>query len=168
MYQNRFDQNLTLVKVDPETVLYINLDLEHERYARMKDILFEHGQVYRNNSFADYRYPKLPEERCYDAAVKFSKWYGLRYVEGVVLIEVGGEIYPYAHGWCVDSDDKVVDPTLWKHQHKRQLHYYGIPIKMAYVDEQYKQTGFYGLLDGRPDGAPEGIYNTPVDWWLDR
>lgn len=168
MYKNKFNENLSLIHVDNRTKLVVNVALENERLARMHNLLMVHAVYGVQAPFNYTKYEaKSMEDRCYDAAVETAKRYGLYYVEGVVVIsDVGLNQTPYAHGWCMDRRGLIVDPVLHQHQHKWQFNYVGVPFKLDYVEEQYRRSGYYGLLDGRHDGAEEGVYFDPPARWL--
>jgi hypothetical protein len=167
-YSQHYTENLIQLSLDDSTILLVNLQLEYERVERMRGLLLSHGRMFSNSSFDTSFQPADKTTRCYDGAVALAKKSGLIYVEGVVFIARGPKLYPLAHGWCCTSHGEIVDPTLSQHQHKDWLHYTGIPIKMDYVDAQYEETGYYGLLDGRPDEAPKGIhYDDPTLWCED-
>lgn len=167
MYSQDWRENITQIQLDDTTILALNIDLECERAERMRKLLLRHGRRFDSMPFNPrYQHASL-QDRCYDAAVVLAKACGLVYVEGVVFIEIGGRTIPYCHGWCAEKDGTIVDPTMWKHQHKESLQYVGVPIKLDYVEEQYKQTGYYGLLDGRHDGAKKGIHYDDVSKWKD-
>lgn len=168
MYSQDWKENLTPIQIDGTTIVSINLDLELERAERMRPLLMKHGHVFETSPF-DYRKytPTSETMRCYDAAVKMAKNMGLVYVEGVVIVSVGVSSFPYCHGWCCTPEGEIVDPTMARHQHKNVLHYVGVPIRLEYVEAQFKETGYYGLLDGRHDGAKLGIYYDDSSKWFD-
>jgi hypothetical protein len=59
----------------------------------------------------------------------------LTYCEGMAMLE--GQIYPVSHGWCIDPEEKVFDPT-WKGVTER--FYFGVPFKTEFVKDFYHQS----------------------------
>lgn len=82
-----------------------------------------------------------PKE-CFSNATHLSIRTGLTYVEGFV---VRADIpIPILHGWCVDDDNTVVDPTI---DRPEECEYYGIPINSDFLQDQMHKSGMYGILD---------------------
>lgn len=156
------------IAIDDRTVLDIDPALEAERYARFLPLLKAYGFCKKGNPFPQY-YPKYPPtSRCYDSAISLACLAGLTYCEGVVFFETDSGHHVLAHGWCYDSDTAdIVDPTLSKMQHRKDIKYFGVPVKKSYVLKEESECRYFGLLDGRRDGAKKGIYFDKTSDWLE-
>lgn len=121
------------------------LDMEQEA-RRMWRIDGPKG--YHYNSFADFllrearfwtaqqlpaRYPSMIPRACYWNAWKLAKRFrSLRYVEGYAY----GGLIPVMHAWCVDRDDRVIDPT-WAgvYDDLTEVAYFGVVVPREYLRE---------------------------------
>ena len=83
----------------------------------------------------------VPKE-CFSNATHLSIRTGLIYVEGFMVRR--GIPFPIHHGWCVDDDNTVIDPTITDPE---QCEYYGIPINSEFLHDQMHKSGMYGVLD---------------------
>lgn len=145
--------------------LCLNLSLELERLKRAKPLVTEHGIVFMNRRPTPSSYQLGIEFRCYDAALTLAmEFEHLTYCEGFVVLDLG-QMVSMAHGWCVDPEGNIVDPTFFRHQMTNRLLYWGIPFKTNYVKEQAADCGYVGLLDGRLDGKPTGVYFDAPKLW---
>ena len=75
----------------------------------------------------------------------------LTYVEGYAL-----SIIPVLHAWCVDKQNRVIDPT-WPDQENCQ--YYGVKFEKEFVRKFITKSKIYGLLGGDWRSAREIIEN---------
>jgi 2'-5' RNA ligase/GNAT superfamily N-acetyltransferase/ADP-ribose pyrophosphatase YjhB (NUDIX family) len=109
----------------------------------IRDLLIRKGRGYkRDDSKIDEKYADLPNAPnvCYrNATVAVQRHPELTYVEGYAMPP--GVPFPIAHGWTVDPDGNVIDPT-WKDGE----HYYGIPFKTEELMAILLHTKEYGVL----------------------
>lgn len=82
---------------------------------------------------------------CFKNAQKLAEARGYRYVEGYAA-----GVIPTLHGWVVDENDTVIDPT-WKDP---EAVYFGVVIPMAYVYKVNVLREAYGVLDAWEIGYP--------------
>lgn len=147
-----------VVSLDPE--------LESKRYRLFQPLLRDYGHMRKAAPFNDHFSRMNPLDQCYDNAIKMARYFGVIYCEGVVVIEHDGFHYSLAHGWCASSTDgAIIDPTLSNVQHRSELTYYGLGIRLDYADAWKKKAGYYGCLDGYPDGRKEGIHYDSAALW---
>lgn len=151
--------------IAPGVVLLTDQRLERMRYGHAEHILFEYG--HRHQAYA-YNYPSHAEpiDVCFDKAYEFAAGSSglLTYCEGFLCASDGSWLL--AHAWCETKDRRIVDPTLWKTQHLRELYYYGIRFHLPYVTEWYRKQGHVGLLDGQREGKREGVHHDPAYLWV--
>jgi hypothetical protein len=84
----------------------------------------------------------------------------LTYVEGFVVTEIG---MPIHHAWAITDDQQVVDTTLRydgrlgkTRRDPTAWSYFGIPLRLRFVQQVTDRRGYYGVLDGLkvlPDDA---------------
>jgi len=174
-YSQSWTENLRTIHIGEGAVMYTNPILEAERFARALPLLRRHGRMYTEHASTEDTYlsslpPKLLAGRCYDAAYYLVAQYPseLVYCEGFCLfatahVEEGAALL--AHGWAVDKKGRIVDPTLMRAAQKKAL-YVGVPLRLEYAAREAQSTGYLGLLDGRLDSAPRGVYYDPPSAWL--
>lgn len=81
--------------------------------------------------------------KCFANAYRLSvNGSGLTYVEGYATCE-GSFGIPILHGWCVDRDGNVVDPT-WDHPERNV--YLGIPLKDEFCCRELLANRVFGIL----------------------
>lgn len=109
------------------------------------------------------------QERCYDAAMSLALEHKdtLVYMEGVVVFKYQGTFTPLGHGWTCTLDGLIADPTMPHIQGRRDIVYLGVPIKTEYSLWWRQHTGYFGALDGYPDGTVGDIYVDHESLWLD-
>jgi hypothetical protein len=83
----------------------------------------------------------VPKACYHNASVLAKRRRNLRYAEGMVY-RTG--LIPLHHGWCLDEQGKVVDPTLVDPE---MCEYFGIIVPMEQVKAWYIKHKFYGVLD---------------------
>lgn len=167
---SEYDAGLVTVRIDGTTGISINPEVELDRTLMLVPLLHQHGEHFANCPFDYDTYPHADgTDRCFDAGVKWEKEFGLIYVEGLLVITtMEGQIVPIGHGWCCTADGKIVDPTMHRYQHQKNMRYMGLRLSLDYVITEHKKTGYYGLIDGRIDKAPKGIYYDDSSLWLHR
>lgn len=80
-----------------------------------------------------------PMKQCYQNAGRIAlSRLEFTYVEGYAI-----SIIPVLHGWLIDSEGRVVDPT-WKDG----LEYFGVPISTRYLRRHVLEHGVWGVIDG--------------------
>jgi len=62
------------------------------------------------------------------------------YVEGI-----GIHYIPTEHAWCITEDGTVVDPT-WHEDGKVTPEYFGVPLRMEWINKTLLRTSQYGVL----------------------
>lgn len=152
-------------------VLMIDPRLELVRAKKALPLLTEYGRTKLAQRFPYLEYPYATDGfRCYDAAMRMAKRWGLVYVEGLVLFRTRNPEYhnpfPVAHVWCETRRGEIIDPTLHKNQHSPSILYMGIPLRREYTDAWYEKVGYYGCLDGDKAGKVGGVYEDSPNEWL--
>jgi len=71
------------------------------------------------------------------------------YCEGYAV-----NVIPVYHGWCLDREGFVVDPTWTGDLTPEQPEYFGIPFRHAYVWRIAKRPDAFALLDNAAQGWP--------------
>ena len=66
-----------------------------------------------------------------------SSRHDLTYCEGYGL-----DVIPVLHAWCIDSKNRVVDPTWINPQAK----YFGVPFELGFVSRSILAQRSYGIL----------------------
>ena len=89
-------------------------------------------------------YERGPPKNCFQNAADLAarNRTRLRYVEGYAMRN--RLLFPTLHAWCIDSKDRVIDPTWDDPQH---CQYMGIPMTAHECWDEMKRTGVYGLID---------------------
>lgn len=100
-----------------------------ERLAIPEELVLQHGRAYEAQPLPE-RYRRDVPKYCYhNAQTLAARSRGkLRYVEGYAMRADLG--IPMQHAWCIDEQDRVVDPT-WIDPEKAE--YFGVPFDMATV-----------------------------------
>jgi hypothetical protein len=106
---------------------------------RYLDVLLQHGRFYTPRTLPmTYRAGKMG--KCYMNAQSLGmNLPDLTYVEGRAL-----DIAIHDHGWCVDSEGGVIDPT-WTGRRGRShgKAYYGVPLAESYFVQLIEATGWH-------------------------
>lgn len=80
-------------------------------------------------------------KQCYqNAAALVMQHRNLWYVEGYACPP---GLIPLHHAWCVDSDGRVIDPTL---QEPQNTQYFGIPVSAGFLFREIEKSGYWGLF----------------------
>lgn len=152
-------------------VLMVDPRLELLRAKKALPLLTAYGRTKQGQEFPYLEYAHATAfTRCYDAAMRMAKRYGLVYVEGLALFRVENKEYPnpfpVSHAWCETREGVIIDPTLHKNQHSRSILYMGVPLRREYTDTWYEKVGYYGCLDGDKEGKIAGVYEDSPNEWL--
>jgi hypothetical protein len=111
---------------------------------RQLDFLLKHGRFFTPKALPKvYRAEKRGS--CYLNAQSLGMDLAdLTYVEGRGLDIVG---FDYDHGWCVDSEGGVIDPT-WTGRRGRTLckAYFGVPLAESYFVKVIATTGWHDKI----------------------
>jgi hypothetical protein len=155
-----------------KAILHIDIEVEVTRWGLLLPILREHGRMFAHGPYKGEYKTLDPNGRCFDQAMMCARKMGLTYVEGFMVFQHPKGPLPIGHGWCVDKEGVVVDPTCWKYTGNSIVSYAGVPIKLEYSEAWKKMTGYYGCIDGYFDGETVntdiGIYKDPPAQWLGR
>lgn len=147
-------------------ILHIDVAVEKRRALEFMPLLRSHGESFVHRKY-DGSYPVVdPINRCFDAAMDMAlKDPTLTYVEGLLVLLTESGVATIGHGWCVRQDGVVVDPTSSKHTGNPTFRYLGVRIKTEYSVAWKKRAGYFGCLDGYPDGRMGDIYlDAPAAW----
>lgn len=147
--------------------ILIPVKKERERAVLFKKILDKHGTRKRAIKFDLYRYAHGHWlNQCFDTAIEMAMAYDLKYVEGLLILELeGGGFVELPQGWCETWDGEIQDPTCYKIQGHSSVSYYGVAIKLSYCQWWHKTVGYFGCLDGDVNGGEIGIhYDNPAVW----
>jgi hypothetical protein len=81
-------------------------------YMNKEDFVLRHGRFFEPQSLPA-RYRRRRGEECFANAFKLARKAGLRYAEGVAIATSNTSPVPFPihHAWCVDVDNRAVDPT---------------------------------------------------------
>lgn len=88
---------------------------------------------------------RMPYGECFENATSLAIERGWLYAEGIALHK---GLIPMTHGWCLDKNVTVVDPT-WNHPEDNE--YFGIALTVEEVVREQFQWGYHGILDS-PNG----------------
>lgn len=72
----------------------------------------------------------------------------LRYVEGLAM-----SVIPVHHAWCVDREDRVVDPTWRSPKVEVEREYFGVAFEHGDVRDEILRTGYWGLFENNGCGG---------------
>ena len=106
-------------------------------YAGLEDLLLQLGQPYQPAP-RPKGIRKGRIKMCFMNSYRLSDS-GLFYCEGLAM--ANKVPIPVHHAWCIDQDERVVDPT-WNHG----TAYFGVCFTHEYVHERARKTGCYGIL----------------------
>lgn len=108
-------------------------------YLCNEDFVLQNGREFQPGPYPKNA-PRRVKKECFENAYRLSiSDNNLRYVEGYARIDIS---LPLLHGWCIDENDKVVDPT-WEDG----IWYFGVVFELNYVGEIYKARKEYGVLE---------------------
>ena len=140
--------NGALRKPDFPSFADANINHWHSTAAWMLDVGQEFTQAIPVSSYTDKYQDTL--RQCYrNSMLLVAKHSELTYVEGYAFS--GTVPICVTHAWCVNADGVVVDPT-WSMRNGLQIDfsqasYYGVPMRMSFVEAVVSETGLYGVLD---------------------
>jgi hypothetical protein len=105
-----------------------------ERADPAAQILLAHG-VWMAPMTLPMEYKPMPLGLCFQNAQRLAKRRGLRYCEGMATARLcSGSLFPCEHGWCLDAEGQVIDPTWASVDHGQQpAAYLGIEIPLAEI-----------------------------------
>lgn len=91
-------------------------------------LVLRHGREFAGRPLPARYAQGTPKHCFYNAQTLAARSRGrLRYVEGFGITSIG---LPLPHAWCIDPDERLVDPT-W--QTPESCYYYGVVIPMIDV-----------------------------------
>lgn len=139
----------------------ISLKKKFKIYDNFYDLVLREGRSFTpRKKPRDVRFGKVKE--CFmNAANLVLDRKDLFYVEGYASIRLVGGL-PFYHGWCVDQEGYVIDPT-WR---EVGTAYHGVVLTTNYLRKMLLKTEHYGLLDypnldlleeGFPEGAIQDL-----------
>jgi hypothetical protein len=143
-----------------------NMKVLHDKIAEtctmrpqqtIHSLVLRHGLEFKGSARPDWLQRGTPKE-CFTNASVLATMTGVVYVEGFVMR--ASLPIPIHHGWCIDDDGTVLDPTI---DRPEECEYYGIPINQDFLFEQLEQTSMYGLLDNHKTTA---IYVQPPETFV--
>jgi len=118
----------------------------HESVGHVKSLehfVLEHGRPFIEVAPPRWFLPWMQKPRqCFSNSLQLTVVDRLRYVEGFAVLATVN--LPVHHGWCLDGDGRVVDPT-WG---TRGVTYFGVPFKHAYAAARYEAQINKGRLIG--------------------
>jgi len=102
--------------------------------------LLEHGRAFAPSP-RPKGYRQMKQKACFRNAGVLADKRGLTYCEGVArdAMTHGGWV---AHAWCVDSNDRLIDPT-WDPE---GVAYFGVTIDAGKLTEVVLATGSWGSV----------------------
>lgn len=107
-------------------------------YCGYEDLVLREGRAFPE--IREHYYPMGRKKECFSNASKLVQQHSeLIYCEGWACSVID---FPFEHGWCVDLDGCVIDPT-WADGYD----YFGLSVSSDYLLETINRTGHYGLLD---------------------
>ena len=117
-------------------------------FGSVEAYLLAHGRAWTPGP-ASVRTASLPARQCYHNAFTLARRarLGLRYVEGVAM-PIG--LCPLDHAWCVDADDRVVDPT-WDHE---GAGYFGVVFTIEQLRTLHRESRQFSMLWDHPRDYP--------------
>lgn len=108
----------------------------------LEDMMVRHGRPFLEREPLPKGAVRPESQECYwNAWTLWCERPGLRYCEGYVMLEDG--ILPVLHGWCIDENDRVLDPSV--HQHKGAV-YHGVVFNNAFTGPAWKRLRQHGLI----------------------
>lgn len=108
-----------------------------EGYSCLQDFVLRHGQAMGDSTKSRVKRGRMGY--CYANASRLA----MRNPEYIYCEGYAAVVFPVMHGWCVNRDGQVVDPT-WGED---GVDYFGIPIKRKYLMRALAIQGSYGLID---------------------
>lgn len=118
------------------------------------ETLLEVGRPFTARSLLDDKDVRPESRECYwNAWQLFLRQPGLHYCEGMVVLEGFG--MPVLHGWCIDEEDRVWDPSVSQH---RGAVYHGAQFEDDFVHkawEQLRETELIGIFANAGCGGPD-------------
>lgn len=107
----------------------------------VENYLLKHGQHFPHAPLPD-TIPRGPARECFKNAVDLCWLHGYRYCEGYAA-----HMLPTWHGWCLNVDGTVIDPT-WPEPEPGSppREYFGIEIDMKIAGRIMARRKVYGVL----------------------
>lgn len=142
---------------------WLKCGLEDESHHFPYWLVLHHGTCFeprRLPAGIDHGEPKC----CYaNAFALASRRSDLRYVEGFATLE-NSDTWLYNHGWCIDPEGRVVDPT-WGFSSPLPLAYRGIELPLELVVDTSKpfSRGLITSTEGSKQVADWLGVETPSD-----
>ena len=112
-------------------------------FISIEDFVLKNGQLFRTDPSIKVKRGQMKD--CFMNAQRLAEGKGYRYVEGYAA-----GIIPMLHGWVVDENGTVIDPT-WK---DHDAVYFGVVIPIEYVWKANVLRKAYGVLDAWDIGFP--------------
>lgn len=106
-------------------------------------VVLEKGKVYHSQKFKGYGRRQRAKQCFRNALLLAHRYPELRYVEGFAVRPSIGLLMQ--HAWCIDSKDRVVDPT-WKDP--EDSFYIGVELDRKWAWDKVIDKGYYGVLCG--------------------
>ena len=124
-------------------------------YYNLDDFVLKNGIPFISQKLPK-GYKRGIVKECYTNAYRLAIDEDLVYVEGYAY----SGLIPVLHAWCLDKDDKVIDPT-W--ENPEDCGYFGIPIDEKYLIGTVMAKGTYGVIDNWKDRWPM-LTEDPEEW----
>ena len=170
-YLNDWRNDIVMYKIRGGGFVAINPKLEQERMDKARGLLSAYGKIFNKGhgpglvqhmQLAGVSVEHAMNGRCYDVARAMCRGTpNLVYCEGFCAFNLDSPVptgVALAHGWAADRrTGQIYDPTL-SGTVKSQATYFGVGIRTDYADKWKDRNGYYGLLDGTPDGVVSGVY----------
>ena len=139
------------------------VDFKRQHYSgkSQEQFVLEHGRSFTPQPYrlADWGFKGVPK-RCFANTYALVKQHPdkLRYVEGYCIPPQFNIAIP--HAWAIDSQDRVIDPTLVSGVRD----YYGVVFDIGYV-KLISRDGRRGvaMIDNKADGLPL-LTGEHADW----
>jgi hypothetical protein len=127
-------------------------------YCSPMDVVLQHGRHWE--AFSATQWSRGEPQQCFANAQRLALLHPqLTYVEGYAM-----SVIPLHHGWCVDAEGRVVDPT-WSDEPRE---YFGVPILTRYVRKLALASGHWSaLFDNWTVEPPQPIItgrHKPASW----
>ena len=108
------------------------------KYSSVEDFVLQHGREWISAPLPE-DIERQPLKQCFRNAIMLAVERNYRYVEGYAFFHI-----PIYHAWCLDENDKVVDPT-WDNPETHA--YFGVAFNTDWAMKQMLQRGKCGILD---------------------
>ena len=106
----------------------------------LEGILLAHGRSFIPQA-RPAGVPKMTDKECFNNAWQLCERHPeYRYVEGYATSEIP---IPLLHAWCIDAQDRVIDPT-WPDP--ANYTYFGLVLDPMFCRKRLLATQYYGIL----------------------